>query len=304
MVRNANMNRNTVLGLAAILLWSATVALARSISEQIGPVTAGAAVYLTAGGILAGHLLLKDRSLRNLQDLSRRYVFGCGALFVLYTVALFFALGLATTRHQTLEVGLLNYLWPALTILFSLVLLGQRASVGLIPGTLLALCGVVLVLTQGMAISWQSFARNVLSNPLAYGLGAFAAMAWALYSNLTRRWGAPTRNGAVPLFTLATGLAFWLLRLLRPEHGAWGSRVVVEVACLALATGLAYVFWDLAMRAGDVVLVASCSYLTPLFSTAVSCVYLRVWPSSSLWLGCLLLIAGSLLSWRSIHQAG
>jgi drug/metabolite transporter (DMT)-like permease len=159
------------------------------------------------------------------------------------------------------------------------------------------------VLTQGTSISWSSSSRNVSSNPVAYGLGAFAAIAWALYSNLTRRWGEPNSSGAVLLFTLSTGMAFWLLRLFRPEQGEWGIRVVAEVAFLALATALAYVFWDIAMREGDVVLVASCSYLTPFLSTGVSCMYLRVWPSLSLWLGCLLIIAGSFLSWRSIHPA-
>ncbi len=241
--------------------------------------------------------------MKKLQKLPPRYVFGCGTLFVLYTVTLFFALGLSANRPQTIEVGLLNYLWPTLTILFSLFILGQRASVGLIPGTLLALCGVLLVLTQGTSVSWSSFSMNLLSNPVAYGLGALAAIAWALYSNLTRRWGEPNSSGAVLLFSLTTGIAFWLFRLLRPEDGAWGIRVVAEVAFLALATALAYAFWDIAMREGDVVLVASCSYLTPFFSTVVSCMYLRVWPSLSLWLGCLLIIAGSFLSWRSIRPA-
>jgi drug/metabolite transporter (DMT)-like permease len=280
-----------------------TVALARSISERIGPLTAGAAVYLTAAGFLGAHLVWKERRLEALGALSRRYLVGCGALFVLYTAALFLALGLAADRRQTIEVGLLNYLWPALTILFALALLGQRAGVGLIPGTMLALCGVFLVLTQDAGVTWQSFSVNIRRNPVAYGLGAFAAIAWALYSNLTRRWGGPDSRGAVPLFCLATGLVFGLLRLLRPEGATWSIRVVAEVAMLALATGLAYVFWDLAMRAGDVVLVAACSYLTPFFSTVVSCLYLRVQPGLSLWLGCVLIIAGSFLSWRSIRPA-
>ena len=303
MVRNLHLYRNTILGLSAILLWSATVAVARSISERIGPLTAGASVYLTAGVLLGGGHFLKERSFTKLQDLPRKFVVGCGTLFVLYTVTLFLALGLAVNRHQTIEVGLLNYLWPALTILFSLVILGKRAGVGLIPGTLVALGGVFLVLTQGTSVSWGSFSANVLSNPLAYGLATLAAIAWALYSNLTRRWGEPNTSGAVLLFTLTTGMAFWLIRVFRPEVGAWGTRVVAEVAFLALATALAYVFWDIAMREGDLVLVASCSYLTPFFSTVVSCIYLRVWPGPSLWLGCLLIIAGSFLSWRSIRPA-
>ena len=301
--RSDRADRNTILGFCAILLWSVTVALARSISEQIGSLTAGVAVYLMAAGFLGVHLVWKERSLRSLCMLPRRYVVGCGALFVLYTVALFLALGLAADRHQTIEVGLLNYLWPALTILFALFLLGQRAGVGLIPGTLLALCGVFLVLTQDTGVTWQSFSVNIRRNPAAYGLGASAAIVWALYSNLTRRWGGPDSRGAVPLFSLATGLVFGLLCLFHPEAGTWNIRVVAEVAVLALATGVAYVFWDLAMRAGDVVLVAACSYLTPFFSTVVSCLYLRVQPSLSLWLGCVLIIAGSFLSWRSVRPA-
>jgi drug/metabolite transporter (DMT)-like permease len=303
MSRARGRNPNTILGIIAIVLWSATVALARSISERVGPLTAGAAVYLTAGGLLGLHLFWREGSFRALGRLPRRYVLGCGGLFVLYTLALFLALGLAADRGQAIEVGLLNYLWPTLTILFALILLGQRASLGLIPGTLLALCGVFLVLTQGAAVTWTSFATNLRANPAAYGLGGLAAVAWSLYSNLTRRWGSADGRGAVLVFTLATGMAFFAGRLFRPESGTWDVRVAVEMAVLALSTALAYVYWDLAMRAGDVVLVASCSYVTPFLSTVVSCLYLQVRPGLSLWVGCALIIAGSFLSWKSIRSA-
>jgi drug/metabolite transporter (DMT)-like permease len=294
---------STFLGIVAIVLWSATVALARSIAERVGPLTAGAAVYLAAGGFLGLHLFSRERSFRALRRLPRRYVLGCGGLFVLYTLALFLALGRAADRGQAIEIGLLNYLWPTLTILFALILLGQRAGVGLIPGTALALCGIFLVLTQGADVTWTSFVRNLRENPITYGLGAFAAVAWGLYSNLTRRWGGSDGRGAVLVFTLATGLAFGVGRLFHPEPGTWDVRVAAEVALLALSTALAYVCWDLAMRAGDVVLVASCSYLTPFLSTVVSCVYLQVRPGLGLWVGCALIIAGSFLSWKSIRPA-
>ncbi len=301
-VRNSGVDRNTALGLSAILLWSATIALARSLSEEIGPLTAGAAVYLAAGAILGGHLLATERSFRRLREIPRIHLFGCGALFLVYTGALFLGLGLAGNRHQAIEVGLLNYLWPALTLLFSLLLLGKKAGPGLAPATLVALLGVFLVLTPGTSVSWGSFLANLQSNPAAYGLGLIAAVSWALYSNLTRRWGRSGGGGtgAVPLFTLGTGAGFLLVRLFRPEPGAWGPKVAGEVALLALGTALAYVFWDLAMRRGDMVLVASCSYLTPFFSTLVSCIYLGVAPGAGVWLGCLLIVAGSFWSWRSI----
>ncbi len=294
------IDRNTVFGLLAILLWSVSVALARSISESIGPLTAGALVYLLAGGFSTGHFFLRHGPIRNLRLLSPAYMFGCGALFLIYTAALFLGLGLAANRYQTLEVGLVNYLWPALTVLLSLVILGKRATLWLIPGTIAALAGVALVLTQDVALSWDSIRRNLAGNPVAYGFGLVAAITWGLYSNLSRRWAKPGGGGAVPLFMLVTGIAFELARLMRPEAGALNLHVAIEVVFFAAATGLGYIFWDIAMRKGNIVFVAACSYLTPFFSTVVGCLYLGVMPGMRLWIGCLLIIGGSVLSWRSI----
>ena len=303
MRQNLKLDQNTLLGFFAILLWSSTVALARSISEALGPLTAGSAVYLTAGVFLSGFSFWKERSFKTLQTLPRKYVFGCGALFLIYTTALFLALGLAANRSQTIEVGLLNYLWPAFTILFSLSILGNKATGWLILGTLLALSGVFLVLTHETAVSWASLSANLSSNPISYGLGFLAAVSWGLYSNLARRWGNPKSSGAVQLFTLGSGIAFLLISFFWPETSVWSLRTAIEVASLGLATALAYVFWDISMRAGNMVLVAASSYLTPLFSTIVSCLYLGVRPGLALWLGCAIIIAGSFLSWLSIHPA-
>ena len=88
------------------------------------------------------------------------------------------------------------------------------------------------------------------------------------------------------------------------EIAGINPRVLGEVAFLASATALGYLFWDIAMRKGNQMLVAACSYLTPFFSTVVSSIYLRVVPTVSLWLGCALIIAGSVLSWRSVRPEG
>ena len=128
----------TAAGILAIVLWSTTVALVRSLTEQLGPLTAAASVYVV-GGLASGvRFLLSPGHLKFLFQLPRKYLFGCGALFILYMIALFGAIGFSKDRIQVLEVGLLNYLWPPLTIIFSLGLLNRRANWILIPGTLLA----------------------------------------------------------------------------------------------------------------------------------------------------------------------
>jgi len=289
-------------GLAAIVLWSTTFGVARSLSERIGPLTAGACVYLL-GGVL--HLLWLARQgtpVRRLLGLPRRYVWGCGFLFVFYTVVMYLAIGWAADRRQVLEIGLINYLWPTATILLSLVVLNKRANLLLVPGTVLALAGEVLAVTQGEQVSWSSFWGHLQSNPVAYACALAGALSWALYSTLARRWSTPDSGGAVALFLPATGLALLVLRLFATESSAWNGRAAGEAVVLAVGTVLGYGLWDLAMRKGNLLFVAACSYFTPLLSTLVSCVYLQVTPGWKLWAGCLALVAGSLLTWLSLSD--
>jgi drug/metabolite transporter (DMT)-like permease len=217
-------------------------------------------------------------------------------LFVLYTAMLFLAVGWVDDRAQALEIGLLNYLWPAMTLVLSLVLLKRRARVWLVPGTLTALAGVFLVMTQGASVSWASVVAHVLGNPAAYLLAFLAAITWALYSNLARLWGGQAQTGAVGLFIPVTGLVLVVLRLMSPEVSTWSVTAAGEVGLLGGITALAYVLWEKAMRQGNLVLVVICSYFTPLFSTLLSCLYLKVNPGPKLWLGCGLLVIGSLIS--------
>lgn len=292
---------NTLSGFAAILLWSTTIALVRSLSEQIGPITTAAAVYLIGGSFGFIRLLGGGTPLQKIRTLSGRYLSGCGFLFILYMVVLYLAVGMANNRQQVLEVGLTNYLWPTLTLVFSLLILKKEAGILLLPGTLFALLGIFLVIGQEVSVSWESFSHNFFSNPIAYTLGLVAAFSWALYSNLTRRWAGNSGSG-VEIFMPATGIVFLILRVLNPERGSWTLQAAGEAVFLGLVTFVAYLLWDQAMRKGDVVLVAAFSYLTPLFSTLISCLYLDIKASLSLWIGCLLIVAGSILSWISISE--
>jgi drug/metabolite transporter (DMT)-like permease len=297
------IDRSTILGLCAIVMWSTTIAFSRRIIEHIGPVTTGAAIHLTGGAVLIVGMLAKKGSLREIRQLPARYVWGCGTLFVACCATLLLAVGAASDRSEVLEVALVNYLWPALTLLLSLVVLSKKARWWLIPGTLLALGGVFLVVTHAMWGEWSAMGANIVENPIAYLFALAAAVTWALYSNLARRWaGNRAAGGIVSLFFFATGVVLLVIRLFHSEESAWKPRVVVDLLVLAVILAVAYLFWDIAMRRGNMVLCAAGSYLTPLLSTIVSCLYLHVMPGIGLWIGCVLLVVGSFVSWRSIDE--
>ena len=286
---------STLAGLGAILLWSVTVPLARGLSERVGPVNGAAAVYGVSGG-----LALLSRLRRRQGRLARNYLVVCGALFVVYAVMLYLAVGRAVDRQQVLEIGLVNYLWPALTVVLSTVLLGRKARWFLWPATALALAGVVLALTHATAISWSAFVRNLDGNPGAYAMALAAAVCWALYSNLTQRWATGSESGAVDLFLILTAVAFAVMMATAGRPASWSRTAVGEAVFLGVATFGGYRLWDRAMRRGDAGLVAAASYLTPLLSTLAGCLYLGVTPGARLWVGCVGLIAGSGLSWRAL----
>jgi drug/metabolite transporter (DMT)-like permease len=298
--RLGRMDASTAGGLFAIVLWSTTFALARSLSEQVGPFTAGAAVYLVGAALTFPQFLGKQRRGNPFRGLAAKYTLGCGALFVLYTVLIYIAVGLASTRGQLLEIALVNYLWPAATILLSVPLLRKKAGVLLIPGTIVSLFGVFLVPTQSTPLTLPAFWDHARANPLAFGFVLLAAVAWALYSNLARRWSQANTAGGVPLFVAITGLMLLAFRFLANEQSTWTLKACLEAFALGAVTTLGYGLWDLAMRKGDLLLVVLCSYFTPLLSTIVSCLYLQVAPGERLWWGCGLLVGGTLVTWRSI----
>ncbi|MFH1570442.1 MAG: aromatic amino acid DMT transporter YddG, partial [Gemmatimonadota bacterium] len=300
-------DRPTLAGAGAVLLWSISVALVRSLSEQLGPITAAAAVYLVGGGALLARLGLSAAARRRLTSLSIRYLLGCGSLFAAYILCLYLALGWAADRTQVLTVGLVNYLWPALTLVFSLPMLGHRARWSLGPATALALGGVVLAVGGGPGVSRGGLAGAVGAHPAAFACGLGAAVTWALYSNLTRRWGGAGGGGGVPFFMAGTGLVLgsllWGLSSLAGyrEVSCWSPRALAELAALSTSTALSYLGWDAAMRRGDLVFVVALSYFTPLLATLVAAAYLGAWPGLTLWLGCAFVVAGSLASWQSVH---
>ena len=290
----------TISGFIAIFLWSLTVALLRSISETIGLFTGGAGIYAVASLCAMVSFVISSQKRQTLRNVSKSYVVVCGGLFVLCMVSLSMAVGIADSRSQVLEVGLINYLWPAITILSSLVILRYQTNWLLVPGTLLALGGVFLVLTNSSTVSWEAFLANVYSNPLAYVLALVAALTWGLYSVFTRKW-AGQLNG-VPLFMLMTAVVFGFVSCWVDEPRGWTMSTSLEVVAMGIATMLAYSLWDYALKAGNFVIVAAASYAIPLLSMLVSAVYLDVSLTFRLWAGCGILIGGSILSKLSVRE--
>ena len=294
-------NLNTIFGILAILFWGTTIAFSRSLTEQLGPLTAASWIYMLSGIWGCIYLINKPGGIKKIFQLPILYLIGCGTLFIFYMVCLYLAVGLAFSREQVIEVSIINYLWPGLTLIFSLPILHKKGKIILIPGIIIAFAGFYLATVQSGMFSWEVFKGNFQVSYFPYLLAFMAAITWGLYSNLVRRWAGHTEGGAVPLFLLATGLVLTTIRFVFPEESYWTPQVIVELLYMSVfPTFLAYTFWDRAMRKGKIILVVSFSYFTPLLSIVISSLYLQVAVKANLWIACGLVIAGAVICKFSI----
>ncbi len=283
--------RATLIGSVAILLWSTMVGLIRSVSEGLGPV-GGAAMIYTVSGLLC----LATVGFPDIKRFSKGYLIAGSVLFVSYEMCLALSLGFAATRSQAIEVGMVNYLWPSLTIVFAILFNGQKSTLWVIPGLAISLLGVGWVLGGENGLHVHDIMLNIVSSPLSYGLAFAGAFIWAAYCTVTSRY-ARGQNG-ITLFVLLTALSLWVKYAVsdQPEM-VFSVPVVVKLLMCGVALGFGYAARNIGILHGNVTVLAAVSYFTPVLSAALAAIMLSSPLSFSFWQGALMVCAGSLLCW-------
>ncbi|KHT14901.1 aromatic amino acid DMT transporter YddG [Pectobacterium brasiliense] len=288
--------RATLTGLLAIVLWSTSVGLIRSLTEALGPIGGAAMIYSTST-----LCLLAFYGFPRIKMLPRVYLFAGGAMFVCYEIFLSLSIGLADSRMQAIEIGMINYLWPSLTVFFSLFINQQKSRFLLWPGLALSLGGIVWIMKGESDWTPELLWNNILANPLAYSLAFSAALTWALYCNITRRYGQG--KSGVSLFFFVASLLLWIQYSFSAE-GAISLTLPssLQLLFMGTSTALAYSVWNIGIQHGNLTLLATASYFTPVLSTLLAALWLNITPAISFWQGVIMVTAGSLLCWYATRS--
>lgn len=283
----------TLIGLVAILLWSAIVGLIKSVSEGFGAV-GGAAMIYTCSALL----LLLTVGFPAIRKFPRNYLIIGSLLFVCYELCLSLSLGFTDNSRQAIEVGMVNYLWPSMTIMLSVLVNRQKTSLMIIPGLLLAIIGIGRVLGNEQGFSLHDIMANVMINPLSYGLAFSGAVIWAIYCVVTKRI-AQGSNG-ITLFFILTALTLWVKYLLSPQpEFVLSTPVWINLALAAMAMGFGYAAWNVGILHGNVTVLAAASYFIPVISAVLAAFILRSHLTPSFWQGAAMVSLGSLICWWS-----
>ena len=289
----------TLIGLIAIVLWSAIVGLIRSVSDHLGPTGGAAMLYSVASCFLL--LTVGGARPRELRAFPRRYLLWGSVLFVAYELCLALSIGYAHTAQQAIEVGMVNYLWPSFTIVAAIVFNRQRANWLIVPGFGLSIIGIGWVLGGAQGFDLRGMAANVQDNPLSYGLALAGALIWAGYCTVTARI-AQGKNG-VTLFFILVALALWV------KYGLEGGgpmdftpAAMVYLVLAAGAMGFGYAAWNVGILHGNVTILAGASYFIPVLSSALSVWLLGAMLSWAFWQGAAMVCGGAILCWLATRR--
>lgn len=214
-------------------------------------------------------------------------------LYFSYLIALALAIGWAQSDEQAAHVTLINYLWPTLVVLLSV---RRRLSWGILIGAFLALTGVIYAADFNEGLTRSVNLRVIL-------LAAWAALAWSLYSVLLKRFPPATAlTNAVIL-----GSASVVMSLI------WASNpVVIEASferglnaslLLGSLTAAGYVLWDKSMAAGNITVLGLMGNFTPILAVFILAAVTGSSITTSTWYGCILVVAGSVISWRGLRKS-
>jgi drug/metabolite transporter (DMT)-like permease len=292
-------NLATLIGLSAILQWSSIVGLLKKISFSLGAELAVLLMYT-----LSTCILLIFFKIPNLKLISKKYLIFSTLLFVIYELCFSYAIALAQTAQQAIEVSLVNYLWPGLTVAMLILFKEIKFNVFVIVGLAISLSGIILIQTGQGALTRSNILSNILENPISYILAFVGATLWSLYCVITKKYS--DGHNPISFFFVAISIVLWTKYLW--SHGLSLNAIPeVELTTIGLlgivsvVMALGYAAWNIGIIKGNITILVTLSYFSPVISTLISMFILQTNLPTEFWYGVILVTSGSLVCWISTN---
>lgn len=183
-------------------------------------------------------------------------VFVLGFLDCLFYLLLYYGYSI----ENGIAVLVIQYSWPLIIILLSMVLLKDKLAGRQIVGVVIGFIAVIITFTKGQITQLH------VDNPAALLLVFSGAFCFALMSVFSRQYSIDPYISTVWLFIFSTLTSLVLLLSLSemqlPPQGAFWPTLINGV----LINGVSYILWFKAMNTGNSTKIASVVFLSPVLS--------------------------------------
>jgi drug/metabolite transporter (DMT)-like permease len=227
----------------ATLAWATNIILGRWMREDIGPLTLSAARFTIASLVFLVLLQRRPADEHSLEPDRKMLVGMALAGVVAFAPTLYLGLRFTTAASATL----INGLGPIITGVLAALLIREPMSRTQVVGALVALVGVIGLVSGGSLAFWQTSQVNP-GNLLVLG----AVALWATYSVLSRRVTRRRSSLSATAMSAFLGLPLLLLAAaweLRTSPVELSLQLVLAVAYIGIApTVIGFLAWNEGVR--------------------------------------------------------
>ncbi|MFC1841372.1 DMT family transporter [Thermodesulfobacteriota bacterium] len=289
--------RSIILGIIAILLWCWSGVCFRKGSELMG----SSMVYLTlmtgCGSLTAVVFqYFRGQSILRMVRLPFKVVVAGFFGVALYTVMLAKAFGIVA-EEDIGQINLLNYLWPVWMVVLGMLFLGSR------PKALLAISGILMGLFGVVISRGQNLFTHLPANLFPHALALSGGFLWALYVVLLRKWKIPEEKGGTAFHFAICAIIAGLLAAFAHDWHRIPPRSGAMLFWIVFGgigpVGIAYSLYEISVKNGPVILIASFSYFIPIGSSLLIGLFFKEAMNKGLVFGAVFIALGSWL----VHHA-
>lgn len=263
------MKKNYILAIVAICIWSTLAATVKILVsdfpslETLSVSAAFAFVFLLLMNIKNGAI----KQMRGYRFKDYLIMAGLGFLgMFLYSALYYYGLSQLTSQ----EACILNYLWPIMLVIFSVIILKEKMTLTKGVAMLCSFVGIVILSTGGSA----SASGNVALGMIAC---VIAAACYGLYSVLNKKVNY-NQNVTMMVIWFIVAICSAILGFVTEEwRPIVGAVQWLGFAWLGVVTSaVAYLLWALALNGvKESAKIANLAFLTPFLSLIVSAVLLK-----------------------------
>lgn len=289
----------TLLGFLTILIWGTSAVFTRNLSINIGAFTSAALVNLIGGAVVLFNQFIRKEGLKEVRQLSFQYWLVCGLLFIFYTASSYVSMAMVESDAAVVTLVLIRFLWPLFTLIFTIPILGARASWWLVGAVVVSMAGIAVVKLGENIFDFSNFIGNMLEGGdiPGYVVGLLSAISWGLYTNLTKKYVGTKKADGVGIYMLLTGIVLGGIALLVEEPRQFSFGLIMQILYAGIIVGsAANIFWSLAIKKGNMLLVILVSNFLPVISSIITSCMLGVGITIPILAGAFLVVIGTLWS--------
>ncbi|MEQ9888195.1 DMT family transporter [Pectobacterium zantedeschiae] len=259
---------NALFPIIAVLIWSVNVIVNKLSATVIDPAAISFYRWLLAFLVMTPFMLpgLRHHATTIRQNAWKLLVLGLLGMVLYQSLAYY-----AAHTISAVMMGIMGSLVPLLTVLLSIPLLRVAPTLGVLLGSLLSLAGIVWLISGGHP-------EQILAQGI--GTGEFmmfcAALSYAIYGVLTKRWSIPLPNWVSLYVQIAFGVVLLIPNFLLTDNVQLNSEnLPLVVFAGIMASIIAPFLWIQGVMRLGASKTAIFMNLTPIFAAMIAIGFLH-----------------------------